>query len=1456
MRKLACLITALILGCLNPLYSQENSDTTFARKELINYIEDKFDRVKSEKATAIYDQFNYNWDRRVYDSMEQALILRTVKLMQQKNYLVTSGLQQYLNALNKYSASGKTKFATFSKWHQIIKEILKKPYQVKEFNETLALVFGKQALYQSPSRSWYFEPFNFELKSGDEPYFELTDVQLSCITKGDTLNLNKTSGRYYPIDDKWQGQNGVITWQRVDLNPDKVYAELNKYDLEIKTGKITADTAKFHNKNIFDSPIDGKLSDKAMIAAKGKNARFPKIESFKKDFHIKGLAENVNYIGGYTLKGRQMLGWGTKENPAQINIMKSNDVQIKGISELFVVKTNGIVSQDTEVRVYLKQDSILHPDIKFNYDIDDRIISLRRSEKGLSQTPFYNSYHKLEMEVDKIEWPIDSSIMKLQMAINAVNSAKFRSGNHYRQGKYYKTQSILQYNPLKRLKKYCEHFNTKVFSDRAFADYLGIPLDNAKRMLVRLGSEGFLLYNIDEGEIKVQDKAFHYVNANEGKTDYDNLRFKSEISDSSNAELNLNTGALELDGVDKASLSDSQNVLIYPDSKELTIKKNRNLKLDGEVVAGRFQFFGDGFNFKYDSFKINLDNVDSLRLYFPEEETGKLERVKNVIQNIDGTIYIDHPKNKSGLRDYSQFPIFDCEKDAKVFYNKDNIQDGVYNKDSFYFQIKPFTADSLDNFNRKGIKFNGIFRSANILPEFDHTLTLMEDLSLGFEKQTPPEGYSLYGGKGKGYLDLKLNNSGLQGSGRMEYLASTTQSRNFIFFPDSMNSYSESFNITEKDQNKYPRVIAQNVYNHWKPYNDSMYINEQEEPILVYRKDLSFEGNLILTPERLYGAGKVNYNGGIIKADAIGLGPNKVSSDSAEITIKSKDPDKPAFYSPSVDMELKLDENKLFGMSNYNKPVTSFKFHKYLTSIRKIRWDISDSTVVMKTPPEQDQDEAYMISTNEGKDSLKLDATAARFDLENNLIEAQNIPYIDIADAQIYPYDKEVLIEKDAEIQTLENAKIKVDTNNLYHEFYDAHVNIINDNDYSGYGFYDYNPRNGKKQKLYFRDIHVANNTTVAKGEISDTINFFLNSRFYFQGNVRIKAPKKQLKFSGKVLPKLDSNYLATNWFQYQGYVNPDSVNFMLKQPVNKSGERLHTGIYLTDSTRQMYSRFMGKKKNDGDDALFDATGLLKYNFDDQQFAFGDSIVVKEGLMNKGNKFVFNTREKTIQTFGNINLDFNNENVDLRTTGSIGYNVLTDSFTFDMVMGIDFPFADKPLQSAADSILNFSFFRNDTRGARPAGLIGVANLIEDDEERKKIMGNLNAFGQVNSEEISYQPNLLFSDIQLAWDDQRHALITTDKTGLAAINGTPINKRLGGGLYLEKPKTGKDKLRFNMVGRNGSWYYFNISKGVCKVIASDKNFNDQVKETMRSVSESNFFIDLAKFQEKRLFEQYF
>ena len=295
-------------------------------------------------------------------------------------------------------------------------------------------------------------------------------------------------------------------------------------------------------------------------------------------------------------------------------------------------------------------------------------------------------------------------------------------------------------------------------------------ISETKVFLINLSNSGFMTYNYDKDVVVIKPRMHHYVLARSKKTDYDILQFESTIEGLPNAKLNLLNWDMDMNGVGRVFLSDSQNVVVFPYEQQLTLKRNRDFHFNGKVIGGRLDFFGEDFYFSYDDFKINLNKIDSLRLKVPDgpmNENGvqALRPVKTVLRDLKGELLVDRPDNKSGLTDHPRYPVFNSTDDSFVYYDKRSIQDGVYDKEKFYMHLEPFSIDSLENFTKEGLEFKGEFVSAGIFPDFKETLRLQPDFSLGFVRDAPAEGFPMYGDKGNYKATIMLSHEGLRGDG-------------------------------------------------------------------------------------------------------------------------------------------------------------------------------------------------------------------------------------------------------------------------------------------------------------------------------------------------------------------------------------------------------------------------------------------------------------------------------------------------------------------------------------------------------------------------------------------------------------------------------------------------------------------------------------------------------------------
>src|SRR4051812_12611496 len=96
-----------------------------------------------------------------------------------------------------------------------------------------------------------------------------------------------------------------------------------------------------------------------------------------------------------------------------------------------LVRGERVNTNKAELIIYVDKDSIYHPQVEFTYRLKDKFVSLYRSDQGISQAPFFDSYHNIEFYCDEIRWPLDNPKIDIDM-INDNQPAKFESVNYFR----------------------------------------------------------------------------------------------------------------------------------------------------------------------------------------------------------------------------------------------------------------------------------------------------------------------------------------------------------------------------------------------------------------------------------------------------------------------------------------------------------------------------------------------------------------------------------------------------------------------------------------------------------------------------------------------------------------------------------------------------------------------------------------------------------------------------------------------------------------------------------------------------------------------------------------------------------------------------------------------------------------------------------------------------------------
>lgn len=932
------------------------------------------------------------------------------------------------------------------------------------------------------------------------------------------------------------------------------------------------DSAVFYDKEFYDQPIVGFLSEK-VVSEKGDNISYPRFESYNKKIKIPNIVKNVDYVGGLSIKGPEVIGTGNKEEKATLIfnrrgkpflVAKSSRLKLSKKEEitadaakitLYLIVDSLNISKDS---IYSEKDSIIHPNVALKYDVSKNKLSLIRLAKGLSKTPFYDSFHKLNMYFEQLIWTTTEDTIKMRMVIGKyTESALFESVNYvrfqdYEAGGMDMIPQLVSFRDFVVKRK-----GDRDFSGEEYARYMKTGSKYILPSVVHLAGLGFLTYDGENDMIHVNDKVLDYMNAYSKKADYDVISFSSNSNGNTNAEINLKNYNMTICGVKQVYLSDSQNVAVFPAEQKVIVKRNRNFMFNGVIQAGLFTLFGNGFAFDYDKFTILLNDVDSVRLKtrsFTENEYGEkpLVNVKSVLSKLNGTLQIDAPNNKSGLKPYSKYPILESKTKSYVYYDKKSTQRGLYTRDKFYFHVDPFVIDSLDNFKSEGMSFAGEMVSGGIFPNFRESLRLQPDYSLGFVVKTPSEGYPMYGNKATFSSTISLSNKGFGGDGTLNYITSVTKSDNFIFLPDSVNAVAQAFDITEqKTKPEFPQAHGDNVNINYRPYKDQMRIwNEKDKPISAQNKQSEFSGLLTLTPQLLTGKGKAKFGEGLLHANLIKYGQHTIDSDTANFTIQSAEVALNSFSTENIQAHVNFETHMGEFISNGKGSVVKFPVIQYMCFMQSFTWYMENDDIVTgangaKTAAQKEIDIKALefISTHPQQDSLRFAALTAKFNPRKNIISAEGVDFINAADALVYPDSGKVVVEKNALMHTFTNAKIAANSTTKLHNLYNCTASIAGRKKYSGSGYYDYVDETKKKQTFYFSSINVDTTVqTYAETDIPDSLGFKLSPYFEFKGKVKLQAAKSYLVFDGYTRLTHQCPSITKTWFSFETEINPEAI--------------------------------------------------------------------------------------------------------------------------------------------------------------------------------------------------------------------------------------------------------------------------------------------------------------------------
>lgn len=1312
----------------------------------------------------------------------------------------------------------------------------------------------------------YLQPIQQPEVTG--PVFFFDQLSFNIATPFDSVFLTNTRGTLGLIDHLFVGEGGKMNWSSAGLGEDSVFYEFSKFNFNAVKGSIKAGQGKLTYVGRVESTIPGIFEFKSVAHKDERASNYPKFASYVNDVPVLLGTDKVEYKGGFALSGSKISSSSVAGGWSQIKVKGDSATKFAAWSKEFQFKDSTITSQHSKISIYIDSDSVYHPSAYFNYNFGKDNVIISREKGSLRSAPFTSNFFNMDFNADQLRWDLKSDSLNIFNFGGGIASPLILESNDFYDPEDYRILrgQGFKFHPLALVANYATRAGTQEVS---VYDILGkYSLEEVKLAMDFLAQKGMIEFDKESGKIHVGDKAIHLVHSAKNVSDYDNIKIQSYSKKSANATINFSKKYMTVRGVEDFIVSDSLNVQIKPDSSRIKILRNRDIEFNGRVNAGTFEIMGKDFKLRYDSFFISLKKIDSIRFY-EYEKNGTRTRLKNTLIQSDSTsgnsksggrLFINLPNNKSAKIKQSNYPRMDATSGGEVHFGQHKIVKGKSDHSiqfgenkGMYFVAPPFKMDSLNYVDSKSLRFDGMFVSSGIFPDFKETLHTMKDKSLGFEHQVPKTGFQLFKGEGNFNGKITLDIGGLKGDGKIDYLASSIESDQFLFTTDSVTAKGKKGTIKETiiNQVSFPQVTLPSFKMNWIPSKDSLILKNQKEPFSLYNGIGQLKGSLIVTKKGVLGGGAFITSGTESISNEFKFSGKEFSSHHTLFSVKSENPDKPALMGKYVDLAFNLEK----GYADISPEVVGdaaieFPFAQFKTSIPSAHWDLKTQKIQMSKAPDVAIEDSYFYTTRKDLDSLRFNAEKAEYDIKKQELKVSGIPYIIVADAKITPENNEVLILENAKIGQLKNTTIVLDTLNSYHRLTGGVVDIISRKEFKGYATYQYvNIANDtfaikmsdfrsepivsetvaqvtktKSKKANAKQAKTAiGKQTVATGTVEPSAIFHLAPNILFKGDLTMYATKPALQLKGFV--KLDLKKVKGHdlWLSYESTGDEKEIFIDFDKTLTDEGKKPDAGLHFADDN-SLYISFVSNKKADEHEDFFIPSGALFFDHEKKEFKIEDREKAAGNKLS-GRIFSYNEDTQDVRFEGPVNFFKSSSDFKLNATVIGSGNLETNDIKMNSFLVSEMKLPSDAFQLMASTLQEV--IKNEGvaegLGDQTELLYKIADIVGEKAAKEYEQKSLKSYTSLATLPALAKP-LVFSNVNLKWSKKQKSFYSEGTLGVSNILNKDINGGFEGFMEIKKDEGGNPIFHAFFKASPEVWYYFGYEDNRLMVHSGDEMFN--------------------------------
>lgn len=1457
------------------------------------------ENTKSTDAMTIATAFNSVWINLGPDI--QLTIRKQTNMMRKKRYKVRPHLVNYYGAIATAINIENTDQATLSSYLAVAGKVIEKENQnqanlffqgSRDFFEHHSLHFDKgfklqatddvyafeyiesqfisdtvQVVYEEPDTSWYNRPQWQQPIVQPEisgPAIRFRSLSLNFITPYDSATLQGTAGVYSLRNKLFVGEGGRFDWSPAGVSPDSVFYDLTKYHFNTTQPSLKAEQGKLTHRGRLARPVAGILEFKSVNHKTKSSSSYPRFKSYESNISILGLgSDRLKYTGGFGMQGKSINSNSVSGLSATIELSGDAEKKFKAVASSFGFKDSLIVSAKAKITIYHDNDSIVHPAMAMEYAMGKQRMVLTKESGQLRKAPFSSSFFDIDFTADRLYWNLKTDTITMYiLGSSKVAPLVIESQDFYDPAGYRELRGQgFPFHPLALVVNYANDIGNNDFMVFDLVVEGKRSLNMVRMAADFLAQKGMIDYDPASGKIHVKDKAIHMIQAVKGDADYDNLKVHSLTDTIANAIISFSKRTMTVYGVEEFNVSDSLNVIIKPDSSRITFLQNRNIKFNGTITAGNFEITGKEFTLKYDSFLINMNKIDSIQFYVTEKN-GTRRKLNNSMVGADsvaaeaggmqasanktsGTLFINDPSNKSGKEKIPNYPRLDASAGGVVYFDRKEVLSGAYDR-SVFFVVPPFQLDSLNDADPGSIKFDGTFVSSGMFPTFKEQLKTMPDKSLGFTHPVPAEGYKLYQGSGVIHGDMKLDNSGIRANGRINYLSTEVESKDFVFYPDSVVGKGNVGEIKEQQLGSvyFPQVKLGEFQMKWMPKLDKMRLKNLKDPFSLYENTATLNGSLIVSKSGVGGDGNLSTRGSEVISKELAFSAKDFSARHARFDVKTANPEKPALSGKDVAVRFDLDKNfATISPETEGEAAIEFPYAQFKTSIPEARWDLTTQKIVMNKAADVPIENSYFYTTRKDLEGLSFNADKAEYDINTQQLKVSGIPYIIVADAKITPENSEVLILENAKIGQLKNTVIVLDTINGYHRLTNGVVDIISRKEFTGRATYQYvNSVNDTfaidmtdfKYEVIAEQAQSKKRSggpamqTVANGVVTETSNILVAPRIFYKGDMTMFATRPALQLKGYV--KLDLRKIRNynTWLRYEQSGDEKDIYLNFDNALTEEGRRAEAGLHFAEDN-SMYITFVSEKKDPSDDDFFVPAGSLffdketgEFKIEDRQKASGEKL--------SGKVFAYNEEKQEVRFEGPVTFFQNTKDFKLTTSALGAGNIETYAIKMNAFIMADMNIPPMVYQLMATSMLDV--IKNESvpegLGDQTDLLYKIADIIGEKAVKDYELKSLKSFVPLNTISSLVKP-IVLANTNIKWSKEYKSFYSEGQLGVSHIDRYDINGAFDGFLEIRKNEDGAPVFHLFIKASPESWFYFGFEDNRLMVHSSVPALNDVISK---------------------------